>query len=345
MKRVYKSLLALAAFLSVFFVSLSAKADTSRYTLIPFFRPSSTVVSINNRGQIIGQVYEDGNSRCYIWDKNKITLIRTIEGNNCFPIDNNDVGQVTGQYEDVSGELRPFLWQTGLMIDLGTFRDRFPMPMAINKLGYIAGIVEVSATYHGFLWKDGKYIDLGALGGLSDDLGSFAYDINLRGQIVGTSDIGVPNEAIYHAFLWDKGKMIDLGTLGGTFSMAKAINNRGQVTGQSMTMTGESHAFLWENGVMTDLGTLGGPSSIGYSINDCGQVVGGSTTPSSDRDQAFLWEKGTMFNLGPPEGATFSVAVDINDFGQIVGEGHFPNDAYNILWQPTGIITRPCQIP
>lgn len=344
MKPVSKSMLLLVAFLSIFFVSLSAKADTPRYTLIPFFRPSSTVLSINNRGQIIGQVYEDWNSRCYIWDKNKITLLQTLDGNNCFPIDINDVQQVTGQY-DGWGELRPFLWQAGTMIDLGTFRDRFPMPMAINKLGSIVGIVEAGPTYRGFLWKDGKYIDLGALGGDSDDLGSFAYDINTRGQIVGTSDIGVPDQAIFHAFLWERGKMTDLGTLGGTFSMARAINNRGQVTGQSTTATGEYHAFLWENGVMTDLGTLGGSSSMGYSINDCGQVVGGSATSVLDRNQAFLWEKGTMIDLGSSEGATFSFANTINDFGQIVGEIRFPDDVFNVLWQPSGIIKRPCQNP
>jgi probable HAF family extracellular repeat protein len=343
MKPVYKSLLALAAFLSIFFVSLTAKADSPRYTLIPFFRPSANAISINNRGQIIGQVYEGLNSRCYIWDKDKITLLQTLEGNNCFPIDNNDVEQVTGQYEDGSGELRPFLWQAGTMIDLGTLRGRFPMPLAINKLGSIVGIVDLGLSYHGFLWKDGVYTELGALGGYSDELESLAFDINTRGQIVGSSSFGYLNADILHATLWDRGGMTDLGTLGGEMSEARAINKLGQIVGQSMTATGDWHAFLWENGVMIDLGTLGGASSIGFSINDCGQVVGGSTTVSSDRDQAFLWEKGTMIDLGTPAGATASFADDINDFGQIVGQGQFPDDAFSILWQPTGIIKRPCQ--
>ena len=39
--------------------------------------------------------------------------------------------------------------------------------------------------------------------------------------------------------------MIDMGTLGGGFSVATAINNRGQAVGFSEIASGERHAFLW----------------------------------------------------------------------------------------------------
>ena len=68
--------------------------------------------------------------------------------------------------------------------------------------------------------------------------------------------------------------MTDLGTLGGNQSFGRGINDAGQVTGYSITSTGETHAFLYSNGQMMDLGTLGGAGSGGYAINNAGQVTG-----------------------------------------------------------------------
>src|SRR5260370_25457199 len=87
----------------------------------------------------------------------------------------------------------------------------------------------------------------------------------------------------------------DLGTLpNDVFSIARGINNCGQVVGDSATNLVLPHAFLFENGVMVDLGTLpGGSFSIATGINNRGQVVGQSTTASSFA-HAFLFENGVM---------------------------------------------------
>src|SRR3990172_2054469 len=111
--------------------------------------------------------------------------------------------------------------------------------------------------------------------------------------------------------------IIDLGTLGGTFSSGVAINERGQVVGESDTASGDRHAFLWKDGVMTDLGTLGGTFSTALTINEHGRVVGYSETASGEI-HAFLWKDGVMTDLGTL-GGTFSFAGAINERGQVVG--------------------------
>ena len=43
------------------------------------------------------------------------------------------------------------------------------------------------------------------------------------------------------------------GTLGGSFSVAFGINDRGDIVGQAETTTGDVHAFLFRRNVMIDV--------------------------------------------------------------------------------------------
>lgn len=75
---------------------------------------------------------------------------------------------------------------------------------------------------------------------------------------------------------------------------------------------------------ITDLGTFAGPESAPIALNERGQVVGAADTKArSGEDKTpihhgFLWQGGKMIDLGAQPGLPQSVAVAVNDSGQVV---------------------------
>ena len=76
---------------------------------------------------------------------------------------------------------------------------------------------------------------------------------------------------------------------GEDISLARDINNSGQVAGRSGHLTGSNtRAVLWSLAGKQSIGTLpNGDSSIAFGVNNLGQVVGTSNTATATR--AFLW--------------------------------------------------------
>jgi probable HAF family extracellular repeat protein len=247
----------------------------------------------------------------------------------------NSRGQVVGSSDVAGGEedeeegSRAFLWENGVMTDLGA--GAFSRATAVNPAGTVVGSFgrEENAIF-AFKWEKGVIRRLSGLGGILDG----AADINPAGEVVGFAQLGTGSHPI-HAVLWDKqGVVTDLGTLDGGFSFARGINPAGQVVGTSGT-----RAFLWANGVMTDLGTLGGNLSSATDINPAGQVVGCSgRIDVAIQQHAFLWEKGVMTDLGTLGGVN-SCAFGINPAGQVVGEAETAEGiTHAVLWDH-GVIT------
>jgi len=153
--------------------------------------------------------------------------------------DINDAGQVVGGADSNAGSGNPithaFLWH-GAMQDLGTMGFEFSEARAINESGQVVGEVwnELQPS-HAFLWQNGAMQDLGIWR---------AYDINDRGQVVGS----VYAAGVYRAVFWENGQMEDLNNLipansGWVLSEARAINNKGQIVGFG-SINGQTRAFL-----------------------------------------------------------------------------------------------------
>ena len=177
----------------------------------------------------------------------------------------SDSGQVVGISYLPNYLAHAFLWQDGIMIDLGALSDSSRSEAkAINNAGQIVGWSESDEGTRAFLWENGKMISLGTLGGNYSE----ARGINDKGQVVGFSQNSLGET---HAFIWQDGRMTDLDPLDPTRpSMAYSINNQGQTVGSLGYI-----AAIWQYGTM-DLLLPGGyyDFSDAYSINENGQVVG-----------------------------------------------------------------------
>ena len=316
--------------------------------LPPADKNCSGPLSINANGEIVG-VSENGvidpltgitEGRAVLWRDGEITNLGTLGGNNSNANVINNRGQVVGMaqnaipdpfaYFGLGTQCRAFLWQNGVMQDLGTLGGPDAWAFFVNGRGQIAGASFTNSTPNPatgaptqdpFLWEDGRMIDLGTLGGTS----GFPFALNNRGQVVGISNLAGDTQT--HAFFWDKGTLTDLGTPGGTFAIANGINDAGEIVGGGTTAGDLAfHALIWRRGVLTNLGTVGGDGcSQAFAINSGGQVVGQSFSCDGSTVRAFLWENGSMVDLNtriPPNSALQLVnAVAINDRGEITGLG------------------------
>ena len=114
--------------------------------------------------------------------------------------------------------------------------------------------------------------------GLFDNNRNDVKAVNDRGQLAGV--FFSENTGRIEAFQEEGGNRIALGTLGGSFSIARDINNRGEIVGGSLTQGDESfHGFLYRQHRLYDLNEFlhpyGGWELIqAFAINNRGEIVG-----------------------------------------------------------------------
>jgi probable HAF family extracellular repeat protein len=300
-----------------------------------------------------------------LWEGRKVINLGTVPGGTeSLASSVNSLGRVVGfSNNDIPDafslagfptQTMAFLWQNRVMKDLGTLGGPDALASFVNDRGQVAGYSYTDSTVnpstglpttHPFLWQNGKMTDLGTLGGTfagPEILGFSSGSLNNHGEVVGASQLA--GDVTEHPFLWTKSEgMKDLGTLGGTFGYANWVSDSREVAGLSSTLNEQAlHAFFWKEGEMTDLGTIGSdPDSEGKSVNSQGQVVGASFDLSAGVDlHGFLWEHGgPIVDLNtlvlPGSDVTILNAFDINDRGEIAGNGVLPNgDARAVLLIP-----------
>ncbi len=254
-----------------------------------------------------------------------IINLGSLGGTASVPVEVNNHDEVIGySFTADNAAAHAFLYSHGRITDLGTLGGTISGATGINDRGTVVGLSNVApgnSQVDAFVERGGKLTDLGPLSPAFAEGG--IVSINADGEISGLSAGG------YDALIHRDGMNIELGSLAGLGSIAKDINDSGQVVGFSTTAllppangsstpTAVFHAFLYSRGSMSDLGTLGGTDSSANAINDRGAVVGFSYTANNAATHAFIYKNGTMTDLGTLGGRD-SIAGAINDKGTIVG--------------------------
>ena len=234
--------------------------------------PLSQASTVNERDEVVGYSETSipdplGENFCgdylvclpFVWRVGVMTPLRTLGGINAVGVSINGRGEVIGNAENSTHDptcvppqvlqIKPVIWHKATVEELPTFPgDPDGIAASIND----AGEATLPTGNCAFLGPPSGHDSLFRHGTLTD-FGNFeghpiaANGINNRGQVVGVT-VGLGGAEI-EAVLWQDGVASGLGFLPGDIvSIASAINNNGQVTGQSCNST-TCRGFLWRDGV------------------------------------------------------------------------------------------------
>jgi len=267
--------------------------------------PGSYGSAVNDSGVVVGCSDVNPNGvHAFVWREGRMQDLGTAtdspDGNSC-ALAVNEKGLVAGRA--ATGEL--VVWNGKSVTRLGVHGN----VASINDDGVVAGSYSDTGRTRGFVYRDGVLQDVGALGNDSGPSSSTAATgINAKGEVVGSSN--------GHAFLYTGGALRDLGSLGGNNSVAKGINDRGQVVGFSANAHGQPSPFFYD-GTMRAL--PGDAFSEAVAINNRVQIVG-----SGEGRYGFLVADGqvTALDLLPSvraKGWHHLEPTGLNDHGWIVG--------------------------
>jgi len=186
-----------------------------------------TALFINKRGNIVGITPRNSNQirqGFFSKDGTSVVTMNCLGNLPCSgrsytePADLNDKGQVTGFARDSAGVRHPYLYQNGVMKDLGSLGGKGGWGFAINASGVVTGSAYTATSEHAFLYQDGKMLDLDPKGKADFSIG---FDISDKDEVLGFA--GNLTTFEFYDFLYTEGRMWKLKDLISPRSPLKGI--------------------------------------------------------------------------------------------------------------------------
>jgi len=244
-------------------------------------------------------------------------------------VDINDSGQIVALVV-AAGRDNGFLIGPDGVLDLNEQTGLRVYPAAINEAGVIAATVSREFSSEAITWSNGVVRYLGYIDPAG---GSYARGINNRGVVLGNVYTNaIPTEPSLFTAIFQNGEI----SLILPYAEGEALNDFGQIACTSY----HTGATLYSGGHFTDIGVLPGDrGSWPHGINNHADVVGYSEGPG-EVYRAFLYTDGTLYDLndliGRNSGWVLWVANDINEKGQIIGQGTYFGQERAFLLTPRG---------
>ena len=205
---------------------------------------TSVAYAINSDGQVVGYGDYVSTYHAFHYSAGVMNHMGTLDYYLSGAFDINDHGQAVGVLMDDLGHAMAFVWDSGVLTNLGTPLLSDSQAWVINNNGLVAGTAWGPGEDRSFLCAGGVVVDLGTMPGFPK---TYASGINDDGQIVGTS--GAATGGLTHAFIYTGGQLRDLNDLlvpghdWQYLAAAYAINNHGQITGYGRR-NGQDRGFI-----------------------------------------------------------------------------------------------------
>jgi len=239
----------------------------------------------------------------------------------------NSAGDIVGRYIDAAGH-HGFLLSGGIFTSLNIPGAELTRPVGINDQGDIVGHYNLlgEGKDHAFLLRDGVFTTIDLPGAEETVAGS----INSNGDIAGYYRDGKR----WHGFVLRDGVFTTIDYPGAKYTQVWRMNDSGQIAGRYEGPNGEFHLYRLTNGQFESFDFPGAVETApgAYShlggLNNLGDIVSAYASGSPFQNLSNPNTYGNVHGLLLSEdafasidfpGAVQTIAIGVNDGGQIVG--------------------------
>jgi len=210
-------------------------------------------------------------------------------------------GKVVGQSTSAAGAPRAFMWQTGILVDLGRrSSDIGSRAISVSANGLAGGASMVNAT--------SSYPVKFSYGTVTQVNTQFGQT---PGAVTALNDTGtyvVGNAIVRSGAL----------TVMSNFSAAQgsgALNANDEVAGSA-----DSKAAFWKSSGVVDAGLLTGyDTAVGTALSDDESLAGVAYNAGEATRVGFIYRSGSMAKIPSLQGDTMLIPTGVNALGQVVG--------------------------